>query len=676
MVSHTAVVSFSRGEITPLAQARRDIEMYRAAAKSLSNFLVMKEGGIRRRSGTRYRGAAKFANKDTRLIDFVFSSSQAYALEMGDSYTRFWINGAQIVSGPDPYELVSPFAEADLRHLHWAQSFDTLFFSRQSMTIKPKKLIRHSHTSWEWQDIDFWDGPYLPINDENNAVAISTSPIPGANVTFTFTNLLGLNGGAGLQSTDVGRHFRIQAGGSWSWGNITSVSSNKIMAVHIEDGEATGTTSSKSWRFGAFSDTTGYPGAIAWFQGRLFLAGTPDNPRGIWFSRSEFPEDFTPSDYDGTVADDHGGYLTTIGKADGILWMQEAPRLQIATSGAIRSLGSTVSTSAFGPRNVSQQIEVNGGVSPVDPVLIGPSTVHATRFGKGIEDLYFDFNANALVTPRITNLSEHMFDSGVLELWYQQEPNFTLWSLLADGTLAATTIDRYEKVIGFSRHSLAGGQIISCCTIPGTAQDDFYMVVRRTINGSQVQYIETLEPRFLRMAKADAWFVDCGGQYSGAATNTVSSITWLANEEVDILADGAVVKRQTVSGAGVLTLPNGMTATKITFGIPIVAEGELLEAPIDTPEGSSKGRKMRVVEVVADVYETLGLKFVSDKGVIDSVFHRAPGTPMGASSALVSGSRKIPIDGSWNSKGSFGFVCDQPLPCTIRAFNIGLDYEP
>lgn len=202
------------------------------------------------------------------------------------------------------------------------------------------------------------------------------------------------------------------------------------------------------------------------------------------------------------------------------------------------------------------------------------------------------------------------------------------------------------------------------------------MVVRRTINGVQKQYMETLTPRFLRGAKADAWYVDCGGQYNSTATNTVSGATWLANTEVDVLADGAVIPRTTISASGVLTLPSGVTASKITFGIPITAEVETLEPPIDTPEGSNKGNKMRVVGSVIDVYETQGLKVVSDRGQEDYISFRSPDTPFDESPPLVTGQFRLLVDGSWSSNGVLKFVATEPLPATIRALNNKLDFEP
>lgn len=764
-MAHVAKVTFTRGEVTPLVHARVDVELYKAAAKTLQNWYCLKEGGIRRRSGTKYIGAVKSPTLDTRLVDFVFSSAQAYVLEMGNQYTRFWTAGAQVLSGLSPYDIVSPYATSALRSLQWAQSFDVMYVTHASTSIPTKKLMRHANDDWEWANMDFVDGPYLPINDQENTATFSDFPFAGETLTFVHSSTDNINDGDGFQATDVGRHYRVELAGAWAWGRISAVNSTvsidveivdsgysdhasagvwrrkagftapptngatmamklqsgshtlvtsdvgKVVRLTIDDAGYAGTyfcllnaidvsdtvnvtflqglstvfsdegfgytaNTSKSWRLGAFSATTGYPKCISWFQGRLFLANTEANPNALWYSKTGLPENYSPSDFDGTVTDANGGMVSLIGRADEILWLHEAPRLQIGTAGAIRSLGGTDSNDAFGPRNVSQRYEVGGGVEEILPVSVGPSTVHTSKYGKEINDLYFDFNVNSLVSPNLSVVSEHMFDSKIKELWFQQHPNNLLWAVLNNGTLVTTTLERYEKVTGFSRQPLDDAVVLSVCSIPGALQDDLYAVVRRTINGAQVQYMELLQPRFLRVGQENAWFVDCGGQYSGAASNTVSGITWLHNEEVDALGDGVPYPGLTVSNAGVLTLPDGATAAKITFGKAITNTFGVLPPPVDAPDGSSKGRRMRVVEVIADVYETSGLAFTSDRGQTDNLTNRSLNTPMGAPEPLITGKRKLKIDGSWGSEGMFTGSISDPLPGTVRALNIGLDYEP
>jgi hypothetical protein len=80
--------NFSRGELTPKLHARADVEHYLAGLAECKNFMVMRQGGLRRRPGTVWMRQAKTAAKP-RLVPFVFSTEQAYILEMGAGYVRF-----------------------------------------------------------------------------------------------------------------------------------------------------------------------------------------------------------------------------------------------------------------------------------------------------------------------------------------------------------------------------------------------------------------------------------------------------------------------------------------------------------------------------------------------------------------------------------------------------------
>ncbi len=727
--------TFTRGECSPLAFARNDIQVYAQSAELIRNFHVLKEGGLRRRSGSRYRGRSKYGNRTARLVPFIYSNTQAFALEMGDEYARFWTGGGYLGGGgltdddgtmlfdddgytqladddeADPYEIVSPYSEDVLAGLQWVHVNDVQYFGSPDGALKPQKLKRYSNTHWAFEEVEFIDGPYLPINDQKNGLSSDDTLDTDETVEFAWESTDGLNGGLGLQSTDVGRQIRAQFGGKWSWGVITAVTDEKTCDVLIKEGNGYGGSGSESldpgglfslaadevtdafrateigsknlnkfktysWRLGAFSDTTGYPKSVTLFQGRVFWGRTNANPRAVFYSRSNLPDVFSPSDVDGTVTDSHGGMLDIIGaRGDEILWLQEAPRLQIGTGSAVRSLGGSDVEQAFSPRNISQRLEVAQGVADVRPELVGPSTIHAGRYGKAIHDLFFDFQANTLVAPNLSVSSEHLFKAGVKEFAFQQKPNETLWTLLDDGSLAATTIERYEKVVGFTRHDLQDGDVQSICCIPGTVQDDPWLLVRREIDGETVQYVETLDPLFDNYFydRDEAFFVDCGSTYDGAETTTVTGIDWLEGVEVDILADGHALPRATVTD-GELVLPNNKRASKISFGIPITARGKLLRAPTAIPDGPALGRKCRVVEVYADLHESLGVQFESDRGTIDNV--RTRNGEYASDTALMDGTYDVLIDGSWESEGQISFLARYPLPITIRALNVHLETTP
>ena len=87
---HQLLNNFNAGELSPLVDARSDTGKYRAGCLQLKNFIPRAVGGAFSRPGTQYLGAAKYADKKCRLIDFNFSISTSFQLEFGNLYIRFW----------------------------------------------------------------------------------------------------------------------------------------------------------------------------------------------------------------------------------------------------------------------------------------------------------------------------------------------------------------------------------------------------------------------------------------------------------------------------------------------------------------------------------------------------------------------------------------------------------
>jgi len=92
----SATTNFTKGEFSPLLLGRFDIAAYANGAKKLENFLVLNAGGATRRPGSYYVAEVKNSLLSTRIIDFQFSTEQAYILEMGNLYFRFYTDQGQV----------------------------------------------------------------------------------------------------------------------------------------------------------------------------------------------------------------------------------------------------------------------------------------------------------------------------------------------------------------------------------------------------------------------------------------------------------------------------------------------------------------------------------------------------------------------------------------------------
>lgn len=144
--------SFTAGEISPRLQARFDLDAYYTGAAKLTNFVCLPHGPILKRQGTVFIAEAGGANP--RLIPFKFSVTQSIVLEFGNKYIRFYFKGGQLTN-PDgtPYSIASPYTEAQVKDLNFAQSGDTVFLVHPQ--VQPHKLVRYGNTNWTIAPEDF-----------------------------------------------------------------------------------------------------------------------------------------------------------------------------------------------------------------------------------------------------------------------------------------------------------------------------------------------------------------------------------------------------------------------------------------------------------------------------------------------------------------------------------------
>lgn len=185
MTVYTIQATFARGELSPRLQSRSDIEYYAMALATARNWIVMRQGGLQRRGGFQFIAETKTSSKKSRLFEFEFNVSQAYALEFGDLYIRFFTLGAQVVSGGVPYEIVSPYGENDLAALQIAQSGDTVYIAHPNYA--PRKLVRSGETSWAISTVVFADGPYLDEDFEDKQ-GTTLTPASRGSVTPVMTS--------------------------------------------------------------------------------------------------------------------------------------------------------------------------------------------------------------------------------------------------------------------------------------------------------------------------------------------------------------------------------------------------------------------------------------------------------------------------------------------------------
>ena len=150
---------FTTGEISPQVQARTDLSKYEGACRSILNGIVMAQGGVTKRPGTRYVATAL---GDGVLFPFVYSPTQTYAVLFTDKKVQFFTHAGVVENGGTPYTLDSEYALEDLPKLKFAQSADVMYLVHPNHP--PRKLMRFGHTDWKFEEVAFTPGIAAPSN--------------------------------------------------------------------------------------------------------------------------------------------------------------------------------------------------------------------------------------------------------------------------------------------------------------------------------------------------------------------------------------------------------------------------------------------------------------------------------------------------------------------------------
>ena len=279
------------------------------------------------------------------------------------------------------------------------------------------------------------------------------------------------------------------------------------------------------WALGAFSNTTGFPRAVTFYEQRLVFAGTSTQPQTLFFSQGDDFENFES----GTEADD--GIVVTIGSnvVNVIRFLASTRNLIVGTSGGEFVVRAGASDEAITPTNIQIKQQTSHGAADQSPVQAGNSILFVQRAKRKVLELQFNFDVDGFIAPDVTLISEHITENGLNEIVYQQEPFSIVWSVRGDGQLACMTYKPEEKVIGWSRQIVGGvfgtgnAVVERIAVIPGDLdEDEIYLVVKRTINSGTKRYIEYIKNFEFGTDVINAIFVDSALTFTGV-TSTLSS---------------------------------------------------------------------------------------------------------------------------------------------------------
>lgn len=731
--------AFVGGELAPALHARADLGKYITGLRRCRNFVVQRHGGVTNRPGLRYIGATKTTSINVMLLRYVSEvPGQSLLLELGNGYIRFYLNGAALQVDPltiDPwsnaiaylvgdlainggtvfyslkaqtgaattdvtawypfvgntYELPSPFG-ADLPH--WVQSGRTITLTHK--LHPPLDLVFVSLTRWILQPVSTANPVPIPVGlvltpgaagtqsygyvvtaaaadtyEESEASAqvinaacatptavapnvITWTAVPGAPEYYVYCDPFA-NGTYGFIGTATGAAVFHDTGLTPDF--LTTPPTSPVL-------------------FAAAGD---YPDVAAYFEQRRLFGFTVNVPDAIFGSRTGLPNNFGISAP--IQADDAITFRIAGNNHNPVRHLLSLKSLIVLTDAGEWTVNGGQVGVPLAPNAIDPQQQTYVGVGAARPAIIGNAILYVQARGTYLHDLQFDQQVEGLGGRDLSIYATHLFDGfTVTDLAYAQTPNSIVWAVRSDGTLLGLTYIREQDIWGWHRHDTgANGRVEHVVVVPELTEDVVYVIVRRTIGGVFVRYIERLASRQITTFNTDAFFVDAGLTYSGAPATHISGLDHLEGQLVAVLGDGAVVfdgypvttdgitftsPPQFVVTGGAITLPTACSV--VHAGLPIPAELETLDLDIQAqsllPAAAMRDKK-KLVGSVTLLLERSSRSFWSGPDVAHLVRYALK--PAELAVAEYTGPAELALLAGFNDNGRTFIRQTDPLPITV-----------
>jgi len=644
----TLQTNFTTGEIDPLLTSRIDINQYYNGLDKARNVLIQPQGGVVRRPGLEYIDTIPSAanpQNGIRLVPFEFSTTQSYMLLFVNNRMYIYKNKVLVtnINGSGNDYLTTTISSSYLTFMDYAQSADTLIVVHEDM--QPKQITRGaSDSTWTISDITF---EYIPkyaftITTTNGAHNLTPSEVDG-NVTLTTS-------GGTFSASDVGQY--VEANDGIGRARIVNyISSSEVDAIVEIPFFNTDAISAGSWFIergyeDTWSSSKGWPRTVTFHQGRLYFGGSKSRPNTIFSSRVARFFDFNPGE---TLDDDAIEATLATDSVNAITGLFAGRDLQIFTKGGEFFI-SQASLDPITPNNIVVSTATRRGAKEgIKPVGAESGTLFIQRAGKALREFLFSDVELSYISNNISLLSSHLLkspsDMALRKATSTDDGDLLLIVNGQDGSLATYSILRGQNVIA-----------PSLCTVDGTFEkvavdvDTIYFVVKRTINGSTVYYVEA----FNDDNTTDSNVLLIGASLPG--TTTVTGLSHLEGKTVKVIADD-VMQNERVVASGQIIIDSVPTAY-VEIGLDYTPEVKTLPVELKLSSGNVIAQRKRIVEATANMYLTQNLTLNGN----DFIFT--------AGEFYTGLKRRKPMLG-YDKKGQMTFSQSEPLFFTL----LGIEFK-
>lgn len=474
------------------------------------------------------------------------------------------------------YTITTPFVEADLPTLQYIQSADVVTLTHPNYA--PRELARTGHAAWTLSAITFGAAIAAPTGLASSSAGTTyyykvtavdaesgEESLPSAaagSTTLTSTLTWGVVTGAGYYNV-----YRL-VNGQYGWIGIAG-STSFVDATYTPD-----PLDSPPVARTPFTGAGNYPSTVAYYQQRLIFANTDNDPEGVYTSKTGLYKNFMKST---PLQDDDAVTFALVGRqVNEVQHLLDIGKLLVFTTSGEWAIDGDPS-GILTPGQVNPTQRTANGSGSLAPLVVDGSALYVQARGSIIRDINYEWQSQDYKGNELTIFASHLFDNYTLVDWaYQQVPHSIVWAVRSDGILLGMTYVREHQVNGWHRHDFKGvdpsigenyladgeyaadasifasggaddyveGLCENVCVVSEGSEDVLYLLIKRSINGRTVRYIERMNTRQV-VDIEDMVLMDCSLSYDGRNTNTshtmqlTGGVTWEYDEDLTLESSAA-----------------------------------------------------------------------------------------------------------------------------------------
>ena len=337
-----------------------------------------------------------------------------------------------------------------------------------------------------------------------------------------------------------------------------------------------------------WSSTRGWPRSAAFHEGRLYFGGSKSRPNTIWGSGVINYFDFNA----GTGLDDESVEATiNTNQLNTIVNLFSGNDFRIFTTGGefviLQGTNEPITPSTFFVRPQTR-LGSKAGI-PIEE--LNGASIFIQRQGKSINVFQFGDTTASYQVQNISALSSHLLknpvDMAARRAASTDESDRLFVVNGTDGSMAVYSILVGQNVIAPSRF-VTDGEYIAV----GVEVADVYVIVKRTVNGSDNYMLEKFDPN-----------LTLDSVKSGGAASSVT-MDQLQGETVQIIRDGVLEPEQVVPASPYTITFASPATSSYQVGLNYTVTARTMPAEPVLSSGSVQGFKKRIIQVDAIVNST------------------------------------------------------------------------